>query len=101
MITPDLKKIFNAASKKNEAFVREAISVFPKVDTERIKLVEVSASDIKIIKGFKFNKAQEGSGARDIIKMSGQKLNPTIKDKEIEGVIKGLIIKPTGKFKKS
>jgi len=101
MITPDLKKIFNVASKKNEAFVREAISVFPKVDTERIKLVDVSASDIKIIKGFRFNKTQEGSSARDVIKMSGQKLNPTIKDKEIEGVIKGLIIKPTGKFKKS
>ena len=32
MINPDLKKIFNAASKKNEAFVREAISVFPKID---------------------------------------------------------------------
>ena len=31
MINPDLKKIFNAASKKNESFVREAISVFPKI----------------------------------------------------------------------
>ena len=29
MINPDLKKIFNAASKKTEAFAREAISVFP------------------------------------------------------------------------
>ena len=101
MINPDLKKIFNAASKKNEAFVREAISVFPKVNTKRIKLVDVSASDIKIIKGFRFNKVQEGSGARDVIKMSGQELNPTIENKEIEGVIKGLIKKPTGKFKKS
>ena len=100
MITENTKKIFNAASKKNEAFVREAISVFPKVDTKRIKLVDVSASDIKIIKGFKFNKAQEGSSARDVIKMSGQELNPTIENKEIEGVIKGLIKKPTGKFKK-
>ena len=100
MINPDLKKIFNAASEKTEIFAREAISVFPKVDTKRIKLVDVSASDIKIIKDFKFNKAQEGSSARDVIKMSGQELNPTIEDKEIEGVIKGLIIKPTGKFKK-
>ena len=32
MITENTKKIFNAASKKNEAFVREAISVFPKID---------------------------------------------------------------------
>ena len=52
------------------------------------------------LKGFKFNKAQEGSSARDVIKMSGQELNPTIEDKEIEGVIKGLIKKPTGIFKK-
>ena len=32
MINPDLKTIFNNASKMNEAFVREAISVFPKID---------------------------------------------------------------------
>ena len=32
MITENTKKIFNAASKKNAAFVREAISVFPKID---------------------------------------------------------------------
>ena len=32
MITENTKKIFNAAAKKNEAFVREAISVFPKID---------------------------------------------------------------------
>ena len=101
MITENTKKIFNSAAKATEVFAREAISVFPKVDIERIKLVDVSASDIKIIKGFKFNKAQEGSSARDVIKMSGQELNPTIEDKEIEGVIKGLIKKPTGKFKKS
>ena len=100
MINPDLKKIFNAASKKTEIFAREAISVFPKVDIKRIKLADVSASDIKLIKSFKFNKAQEGSSARDVIKMSGKKLNSTIKDTEIEGVIKGLITKPTGKFKK-
>ena len=32
MINRDLKTIFNNAAKKNEAFVREAISVFPKID---------------------------------------------------------------------
>ena len=101
MITENTKAIFRNAAKKTEAFAREAISVFPKVDTERIKLVDVSASDIKIIKDFKFNKNQEGSGAREIINMSGKELNPTIKDIEIEGVIKGLITRPTGKFKKS
>jgi len=100
MITENTKTIFRNAAKKTEAFAREAISVFPKVDIERIKLVDVSASDIKIIKGFRFNKDQEGSSARDVIKMSGKKLNSTIKDTEIEGVIKGLITKPTGKFKK-
>ena len=101
MISENAKIIFNNASKNNEIFVREAISVFPKVDTKRIKLADVSASDIKIIKDFRFNKDQEGSSARDVIKMSGQELNPTIEDKEIEGVIRGLIKKPTVKFKKS
>ena len=36
MITPDLKKIFSIASKKNEAFVREAISVFPKIEVTKL-----------------------------------------------------------------
>ena len=31
MINRDLKTIFNNAAKKNEAFVREAISVFHKI----------------------------------------------------------------------
>ena len=100
MITENTKTIFRNAAKKTEAFAREAISVFPKIDIEKTKLVDVSAKDIKIIKSFKFNKTQEGSSARDIIKTSGKKLNPTIKDKEIEGVIKGIIKKPTGIFKK-
>ena len=50
MINPDLKKIFNAASKKNEAFVREAISVFPKIE-----IVE-NISDKKIKKLLKNKK---------------------------------------------
>jgi len=100
MITENTKTIFRNAAKKTEAFAREAISVFPKIDIEKTKLVDVSAKDIKIIKSFKFNKTQEGSSARDIIKTSGKKLNSTIKDKEIEGVIKGIIKKPTGIFKK-
>ena len=101
MIKDNTKTIFRNASKATESFVREAISVFPKVNPERIKLVDVSSSDIKIIKDFKFNKNQDGEGARDVIEMSGKKLNSTIKNKEIAGVIKGLITKPTGKFKKS
>ena len=100
MITENTKKIFSNAAKATEKFAREAISVFPKIDIEKTKLVDVSAKDIKIIKSFKFNKTQEGSSARDIIKTSGKKLNSTIKDKEIEGVIKGIIKKPTGIFKK-
>jgi len=50
MINPDLKKIFNAASKKNESFVREAISVFPK-----IKIIK-NNPDIKITKLLKNHK---------------------------------------------
>ena len=50
MISENTKIIFNNAAKKNEAFVREAISVFPKIDIEKTKLVDVSAKDIKIFK---------------------------------------------------
>ena len=50
MITENTKKIFNAASKKNEAFVREAISVFPKIE-----IVE-NISDKKIKKLLKNKK---------------------------------------------
>ena len=50
MISENTKKIFNAASKKNEAFVREAISVFPKIE-----IVE-NISDKKIKKLLKNKK---------------------------------------------
>ncbi len=60
MITENTKKIFSNAAKATEKFAREAISVFPKIDIEKTKLVDVSAKDIKIIKSFKFNKTQEG-----------------------------------------
>ena len=50
MISENTKIIFNNAAKKTEAFAREAISVFPKIDIEKTKLVDVSAKDIKIFK---------------------------------------------------
>ena len=49
MITPDLKKIFNAASKKNEVFVREAISVFPKKETLKLAYVEPGSTAEKLM----------------------------------------------------
>ena len=36
MITDNIKDIFNKAAKKNEKFVREAISVFPKVELTEV-----------------------------------------------------------------
>ena len=48
MISENTKIIFNNAAKKNEAFVREAISVFPKVDTdERAFAIELSSGSSK------------------------------------------------------
>ena len=37
MISENTKIIFNNAAKKNEAFVREAISVFPKVELKQVE----------------------------------------------------------------
>jgi len=37
MITDNTKNIFNKASKKNEKFVREAISVFPKIELKQVE----------------------------------------------------------------
>ena len=39
MITENTKKIFSSAAKKTEAFSREAISVFPKIEVTKKKIV--------------------------------------------------------------
>jgi len=49
MINTDLKKIFNAASKKNEVFVREAISVFPKKENIKLAYVEPGSAAEKLM----------------------------------------------------
>tara|TARA_R100000049_G_C1905370_1_gene54150 strand:- start:369 stop:524 length:156 start_codon:yes stop_codon:yes gene_type:complete len=36
MITENTKKIFSNAAKKTEAFAREAISVFPKIEVTKL-----------------------------------------------------------------
>tara|TARA_R100000687_G_C6359674_1_gene122806 strand:- start:277 stop:579 length:303 start_codon:yes stop_codon:yes gene_type:complete len=100
MINLDLKKIFNAASKKNESFVREAISVFPKLNTKRVLTADLSANDIKLINYAKKHGLTSSSEIRETVGAGFNKKAPPT-DKEIEGVIKGLITKPTGKFKKS
>ena len=67
MITPDLKKIFNAASKKNEVFVREAISVFPKKENIKLAYVEPGSAAEKLM--LKDVTGQEFSGitAKEIL----------------------------------
>ena len=37
MIADNIKDIFNKAAKKNEKFVREAISVFPKIELKQVE----------------------------------------------------------------
>ena len=99
MITDSTKKIFNNAAKKNEAFVREAISVFPKVNIKKTLMADLSANDIKLINYAKKHGLTSSSEIRETVGAGFNKEKPPT-DKEIEGVIKGLITKPTGKFKK-
>jgi|TARA_B100000029_G_scaffold452466_1_gene477685 hypothetical protein len=46
MITDNTKKIFNNAAKANEKFVREAISVFPKIELNT-DIKNISKNNIK------------------------------------------------------
>jgi len=39
MITDNIKKIFSNAAKGNAKFVREAISVFPKIEVTKKKVI--------------------------------------------------------------
>ena len=106
MINPDLKKIFNAAAKKNEFFVREAVSVFPKVDTdERVLTADVSKRDILVINQTKkrLNKADHTVEMIRTLEQGGLPLSTGehgITDKEIKGVLEGTIKKPTGIHKR-
>ena len=97
MINPDLKKIFNAASKKNEAFVREAISVFPKVDTEGVLMADLSVNDIRMIQKAKKHGLTTVTEIKETVGAGFNKKKPPT-DKEIKGVLKGTITKPTGIF---
>ena len=100
MINRDLKTIFNNASKMNEAFVREAISVFPKVDTdERVLTADLSANDIKLINYAKKHGLTKVTEVKETVGASFNKKAPP-SDAEIKGVLLGKIKKPTGIFKK-
>ena len=48
MITENTKKIFNAAAKKTEAFAREAISVFPKIEVAKLTKEKLKKLEQKI-----------------------------------------------------
>ena len=100
MITDNTKAIFRNASKATESFVREAISVFPKLNTKRVLTADLSANDIKLINWAKKHGITTPTEIRETVGASFNKKAPPT-NKEIEGVIKGLITKPTGKFKKS
>ena len=73
MITPNLKDIFNRASKSNERFVREAISVFPKKETLKLAYVEPGSAAEKLM--LKDVAGQEFSGitAKEILKKIKEK----------------------------
>jgi len=105
MLTDNTKKIFNSASKATEVFIREAISVFPKLDTERIKLADVSKKDISVIKAAKkrLNKADHTTKMIRTLEQGGLPLSTGehgITDQEIKGVLEGTIKKPTGIHKR-
>ena len=99
MITENTKKIFNNAGKETEKFVREVISVFPKAQPHSTLVADLSANDIKLIKWGKKRGQTTVSAIKETVGAGFNKEAPPT-DKEIEGVLKGLITKPTGKFKK-
>jgi len=99
MITDNIKKIFSNAAKGNAKFVREAISVFPKVNVKKTLMADLSANDIKLINYAKKHGLTLPSEIRETVGAGFNKEEPPT-NKEIEGVIKGLITKPTGKFNK-
>jgi len=99
MITPNLKDIFNKAAKSNERFVREAISVFPRVDTERVLVADLSTNDIKLIKYAKKHGLTTVTEVKETVGAGFNKKAPP-SDAEIKGVLSGKIKKPTGIFKK-
>jgi hypothetical protein len=61
-------------------------------------VADISQQDIDTIGDFRFNKNQKAPDAREMINMSGKKLNPTLTDAEIESIIEGSATVPTGKF---
>ena len=100
MIGENTKKLFNNAGKKTQIFVREVISAFPKDRPfKETLLADLSANDIKLIKWGKKRGQTTVSAIKETVGAGFNKEAPPT-DKEIEGVLKGLITKPTGKFKK-
>jgi hypothetical protein len=99
MITPNTKKIFSNAAKATERFAREAISVFPKIDTERVLMADVSTNDIKLIKYAKKHGLTTVTEVKETVGAGFNKKAPP-SDAEIKGVLSGKIKKPTGIFKK-
>ena len=99
MITENTKTIFRNAAKKTEAFAREAISVFPRVDTERVLVADLSTNDIKLIKYAKKHGLTTVTEVKETVGAGFNKKAPP-SDAEIKGVLSGKIKKPTGIFKK-
>ena len=100
MISENTKIIFNNAAKKNEAFVREAISVFPKDNSEIVLKADLSVNDIRMIKKAKKHGLTTVTEIKETVGAGFNKKAPP-SDAEIKGVLEGKITKPTGIFKKS
>ena len=97
MITDNTKTIFRNASKATESFVREAISVFPKLNTKRVLTADLSANDIKLINWAKKHGITTPTEIRETVGAGFNKKKPP-SDAEIKGVLEGTITKPTGIF---
>ena len=101
MVTENTKTIFRDAAKKTEAFAREAISVFPKIDidTKRVLKADLSVNDIRMIQKAKKHGLTTVTEIKETVGAGFNKKAPP-SDAEIKGVLSGKITKPTGIFKK-
>ena len=83
--------------KKNKSYGNDRVAL--KAKSERVLIADLSANDIKLIKWGKKRGQTTVSAIKETVGAGFNKEAPPT-DKEIEGVLKGLITKPTGKFKK-
>jgi len=71
MITENTKTIFRDAAKKTEAFAREAISVFPKIEVAKLNVAEKLV--YKNLKGMEESDVLDEAGKKKLKKLEQKK----------------------------